>query len=297
MSLSSNKTILILLAVALVGGVLSFVLTTGSSGDGSAEGRKVSSKVIKAKKKPAAAKRSAIRVASTRSGEGRKPVAVKGGGDFMGEDVFNEMPDFSFDEEKEAVLSESVKAVILDLRKAMSGFEPDRKRVFAALQKLQALIAKGVEVPAFAKIEALTAARHVGIDAMSEAVGFLADPDPSVRQAAKETITGDMMMDINASEDDLMAAVMQMVKLQNLTPAECEDLMFTVSTFKNSNKVKVGCEILDNAGQTMRNSFAQNTDFIYEEADVESIKTKADIIKYGKEHPDGSGTDFELKFE
>ena len=297
MSLSSNKTILILLAVALVGGVLSFALTTGSSDDGSAEGRKVSSKVVKAKKKSAEAKRSAIRVASTRSGEGRKPVAVKGGGDFMGEDVFNEMPDFSFDEEKEAVLSESVKAVILDLRKAMSGFEPDRKRVFAALQKLQALIAKGVEVPAFAKIEALTAARHVGIDAMSEAVGFLADPYPSVRQAAKETITGDMMMDINASEDDLMAAVMQMVKLQNLTPAECEDLMFTVSTFKNSNKVKVGCEILDNAGQTMRNSFAQNTDFIYEEADVESIKTKADIIKYGKEHPDGSGTDFELKFE
>ena len=297
MSLSSNKTILILLAVALVGGILSFALTTGSSGDGSAEGRKVSSKVVKAKKKSAAAKRSAIRIASTRSGEGRKPVAVKGGGDFMGEDVFNEMPDFSFDEEKDAILSESVKAVILDLRKAMSGFEPDRKRVFAALQKLQALIAKGVEVPAFAKIEALTAARHVGIDAMSEAVGFLTDPDPSVRQAAKETITGDMMMDINASEDDLMAAVMQMVKLQNLTPAECEDLMFTVSTFKNSNKVKVGCEILDNAGQTMRNSFAQNTDFIYEEADVESIKTKADIIKYGKEHPDGSGTDFELKFE
>lgn len=296
MSLSSNKTILILLAVALVGGVLSFALTTGPSGDGSAEGRKVSSKVVKAKKS-AAAKRSAIRIASTRSGEGRKSVAAKGGGDFMGEDVFNEMPDFSFDEEKEAILSESVKAVILDLRKAMSGFEPDRKRVFAALQKLQALIAKGVEVPAFAKIEALTAARHVGIDAMSEAVGFLADPDPSVRQAAKETITGDMMMDINASEDDLMAAVMQMVKLQNLTPAECEDLMFTVSTFKNSNKVKVGCEILDNAGQTMRNSFAQNTDFIYEEADVESIKTKADIIKYGKEHPDGSGTDFELKFE
>ena len=297
MSMSSNKTILILLAVALVGGVLSFALTTGSSGDGSAEGRKVSSKVVKAKKKSAAAKRSAIRIASTRSGEGRKPVAVKGGGDFMGEDVFNEMPDFSFDEEKEAILSESVKAVILDLRKAMSGFEPDRKRVFAALQKLQALIAKGVEVPAFAKIEALTAARHVGIDAMSEVVGFLADPDPSVAQAAKDTITGDMMMDINASEDDLMAAVMQMVKLQNLTPAECEDLMFTVSTFKNSNKVKVGCEILDNAGQTMRNSFAQNTDFIYEEADVESIKTKADIIKYGKEHPDGSGTDFELKFE
>ena len=38
---------LILLAVALVGGVLSFALTTGSSGDGSAEGRKVSSKVVK----------------------------------------------------------------------------------------------------------------------------------------------------------------------------------------------------------------------------------------------------------
>ena len=292
MSLSSNKTILILLAVALAGGVLSFALKTEPSRDDSAEGRKVSSKVVKAKKK-IAAKRSAVRVASG-SAAVRKP---DGRTDFMGEDVFNEVPDFSFDEEKDANLSAAVKSVIMDLRKAMAGFEPDKKRVFAALQRLQAMIASGTDVPKFVKLEALNAARQAGIDAMAEAVGFLADVDPAVRQAAKEVITGDMMMDGNASEADQMAAIMQMVKLQNLTPAECEDLMFTVSTFKNSNKVKVGCEILDNGGKAIRDSFAQNTDFIYEEADAESIKTKADIIKYGKDHPDGTGFDFDMELE
>lgn len=291
MSMSSNKTILILLAVALTGGVLSFALKTEPSRDGAAEGRKVSSKVVKAKK--IAEKRSAVRIASGRAAV-RKPVVKT---DFMGEDVFNEVPDFSFDEEKDANLSASVKSVIMDLRKAMAGFEPDKKRVFAALQRLQAMIANGADVPSFIKLEALNAARQAGIDAMAEAVGFLADADPAVRQAAKDTVTGDMMMDFNASEADQMAAIMQMVKLQDLTPAECEDLMFTVSTFKNSNKVKIGCEILDNGGKTIRDSFAQNTDFIYEEADAESIKTKADIIKYGKDHPDGTGFDFDMELE
>ena len=291
MSLSSNKTILILLAVALVGGALSFALKTEPSRDASTEGRKVLSKAVKAKK--IAEKRSAVLVASDQAAV-RKPV---GKADFMGEDVFNEVPDFSFDEEKDANLSAAVKSVIMDLRKAMAGFEPDKKRVFAALQRLQAMIASGTDVPKFVKLEALNAARQAGIDAMAEAVGFLADVDPAVRQAAKEVITGDMMMDGNASEADQMAAIMQMVKLQNLTPAECEDLMFTVSTFKNSNKVKIGCEILDNGGKTIRDSFAQNTDFIYEEADAESIKTKADIIKYGKDHPDGTGFDFDMKLE
>ena len=294
MSLSSNKTILILLAVALAGGVLSFALKTGPFEDGTGENGKAT-KVLKskAKKKSVAAKRSAIRIASGQSAV-RKP---DGKTDFMGEDVFNEVSDFSFDEEKDANLSESVKSVIMDLRKAMAGFEPDKKRVFAALQRLQAMIASGTDVPKFVKLEALNAARQTGIDAMAEAVGFLADVDPAVRQAAKETITGDMMMDFNASEADQMAAIMQMVKLQDLTPAECEDLMFTVSMLKNSSKVKIGCEILDNAGQTMRNSFAQNADFIYEEAEAESIKTKADIIKYGKDHPDGDGLDMDIKFQ
>ena len=294
MSLSSNKTILILLAVALVGGILSFALKTGPFEDGTGESGKAK-KVLKskAKKKSAAAKRSAIRIASGQSAV-RKP---DGKTDFMGEDVFNEVSDFSFDEEKDANLSESVKSVIMDLRKAMAGFEPDKKRVFAALQRLQAMIASGTDVPKFVKLEALNAARQTGIDAMAEVVSFLADPDPSVSQAAREMITGDMMMDGNASEADQMAAIMQMVKLQNLTPAECEDLMFTVSTFKNSNKVKIGCEILDNGGKAIRDSFAQNTDFIYEEADAESIKTKADIIKYGKDHPDGTGFDFDMKLE
>lgn len=219
-------------------------------------------------------------------------------GGFFEDELFNGEVDFSFDEEKEAKLSEELKSVIRDLNKAMAGFQPDRKLAYQSLQRLLAIIGRdGANVPAFVKLEALKAISMLGCDAMAEAVAFLGDSEPQVVKAAQKTLM-EQLMDFDATEADQVAVIRQLVKLDSLSPEECESIMFAVSSFhKTSNKVAVGLEIYDHGTENAFAALSKNVDFIYEEAQAESIQSRSDIVKYGKDHPDGKDDDLVIKFQ
>ena len=293
MRVDSIKPLVLWTVIALLGGAVSVAILTGDhwskAGDRS-EGKVLKS--VKVKRTGSAGRKVSTRIAEARKGE---KDASKG--DFFEDDLFKAPVDFSFDEEKEARLSDELKAIIRDISSSMAGFDPDRKRAYLALQRLLAKINGGEDVPSFVKLEALKAIEWLGADAMSEAVGFLADPDAQVAKKASETLI-DMLMDFDATEADLVAAIMQLVKMDTLTPEQCETIMFTTSSFqKNSNKVKVALEVYDHGTDNAMNALSDNVDFIFDEAAAESIQKREDIVKYGKDHPDSKDAEVIIKFQ
>ena len=140
-------------------------------------------------------------------------------------------------------------------------------------------------VPAFVKERALDALKWVGADAMPETVVMVADADPQITTIAKEVLM-EQMMDFDAREADIVAAIKQLVQV-DMEPGQYESMMFTVSSFKNSNKVDVALTVYDKGTDQAFEALSKNVDFIFDQSESESIQTKEDIIQYGKDHPDG----------
>ena len=292
--MNKGKICISVALLAIFGGLLACFVVPGLFGNEKVE-QKSAKKTLRAVKVKGAktAKKSAHKV------ETRNRVAEKGKVDnWGGKDPFGAEIDFSFDDEKDAQLSSDVKAIIKELNASVAGFEPDRKRAYAALQKLLAKInaSGGGAIPAFVKERALKAIQWVGAGALPEAIGFMADADPQIAKEATKTAM-ELLMDFDATEADLVVAIKQLVKLESLTPEQCETIMFTTSSFKNSNKVAVALEVYDAGTDKAMAALSKNVDFIFEEAEAESIRTRADIVKYGKDHPDGEGSDFSIKFQ
>ena len=296
---SSNVKICISVAIlAVFGGLLAyFVMPMGGEGKAGEKSAQKALRVVKVKGGKSAKK--VERKVATRGRVAERGGVKKGVDSWGGKDPFATDIDFSFDDEKAAQLSDDLKSLIKELNASVAGFEPDRKRAYAALQKLLAKInavGGGSSVPSFVKERALKAIQWVGSPALPEAIGFMADADPQVAKMATETAM-DLLMDFDAKEADLVEAIKVLVKLESLTPEQCETIMFTTSSFKNSNKVAVALEVYDAGTDKAMAALSKNVDFIFEEAEAESIRTRADIVRYGKDHPDGEGTDFSIKFQ
>lgn len=296
---TNNVKICVSVAIlAILGGLVAyFVMPMGGEGKAGQKSAQKALRVVKVKGGKSAKK--VERKVETRGRVAERAGAKKGIDSWGGKDPFATDIDFSFDDEKAAQLSDDLKSLIKELNASVAGFEPDRKRAYAALQKLLAKInavGGGSSVPSFVKERALKAIQWVGSPALPEAIGFMADADPQVAKMATETAM-DLLMDFDAREADLVEAIKVLVKLESLTPEQCETIMFTTSSFKNSNKVAVALEVYDAGTDKAMAALSKNVDFIFEEAEAESIRTRADIVRYGKDHPDGEGTDFSIKFQ
>lgn len=214
--------------------------------------------------------------------------------DGWGDDPFSESPAFDFDEEKDAQISDELKGILGDLNRAISSFNPDRKAVYAAVQRLLATIyaGKGDTIPRFAKIQAIDALKVIGAGGIAEMVGFLGDSDEVVEKSAADALM-EQLIDFDVTEAQQLAIIQQLVKV-NLSPENYESIAFTISSFKNANKVKAALAIYDSGTDGAMAALANNVDFIFDEAEAESIRTRDDIVKYGKEHPTDDA-DFEIE--
>ena len=213
--------------------------------------------------------------------------------DGWGADPFSETPAFDFDEEKDARMTQELKDILTDLNRALGAFDPDREAVYAAARRLLAAIyAGGGDVPQFAKIRAIEALKWLGSSAAAEMVGFLSDGDDVVVKNATDALM-EQLIDFNATEAEQLAIIQQLVKVQ-LSNENYESIIFTVSSFRNSNKVKAALAICDTGTDGALAALENNVDFLFDEAEAESIQTRADIVQYGKDHPD-TGTDFDIE--
>lgn len=305
--------LLLLVAACVVGWSL---MPTG--GRRSSE-RELESKALVSRKitgeKPSKAERREQRVANAEKGARRSSPKVEEWNPFG-----SEKPSFEFDDEREAELSEEVKAIIAEINDAFRRPDTDKKAVCQAVQKLIAYMygssasagagkrargsrggakiaslsgGTGENVPGFVKERALDALKWVGVDAMPETLALVADSDPQISANAKEALM-EQMMDFDAREADIVAAIKQLVQV-DMEPGQYESMMFTVSSFKNSSKVDVALTVYDKGTAQAFEALSKNVDFIFDQSEYEGIKTREDIVKYGKEHPDGKDDfDFDL---
>lgn len=213
--------------------------------------------------------------------------------DGWGADPFSEKPSFDFDEELDAQMNDELKSILADLNTAFSQFDPNRKTVYTAAQRLLAAIAAGrYDVPRFAKLKAIDALKWLGTTGVPEMIGMLTDADGVVVQEAKDALM-EQLVDFDTNEAQLLAIVEQLVKVP-LSDANYESILFAISSFSNANKVRASLAICDTGTEGALAALQKNVDFVFDEAEAESIQTREDIVQYGKDHPD-TQTDFDLE--
>lgn len=234
--------------------------------------------------------RQAVKVNSARVAEksAAKPDAFAGWGD----DPFAENPSFDFDEEKDAQMSEQLKGLLAELDRACGSFATDRKAIYGAVSRLLAMAERGESVPQFAKLRAIEALKQIGSIGIPEMLGMMADADDIVVKNATSSLM-EQLIDFDVTEAQQLEIIRRLVTVE-MSPENYESIAFTISSFKNVNKVKAALAICDTGTDGALAALSNNADFIFDEAEAESIQTRADIVQYGKDHPD-SGTDFDIE--
>ena len=192
--------------------------------------------------------------------------------------------DFTLEGEVAVEMSKAVLDLIAEMRRAQGKF--DRKGVLAAVRKLLDMIAKGEPVSAFAKTQAIDALKFVGgglFEAMPELVQLAADPEPEVAEASLAALQ-ELLWDFDTTPQQIADAIAKLVKLTNdgqiLNP-----FIFEMNGMPNSLKVSTSLVILDSGNKTAIEALDDNMAFVFDDFN-DKIKTRADIIQYGKDNPD-----------
>ena len=192
--------------------------------------------------------------------------------------------DFTLEGEVAVEMSKAVLDLIAEMRSAQGKF--DRKGVLAAVRKLLDMIAKGEPVSAFAKTQAIDALKFAGgglFEALPELVQLAADPEPEVSEASLAALQ-ELLWDFDTTPQQIADAIAQLVKLttdgQILNP-----FIFEMNGMPNSLKVSTSLVILDSGNKTAIEALDDNMAFVFDDFN-DKIKTRADIIQYGKDNPD-----------
>ena len=293
--MSKTKIILTIAGTALLLGWGWYALMPSIDDEAGVKSEKGRSLSIKEQRRQTAKKRESTKI-KTGAGKrveakGRKSEPMKDTDDWF-EEAFSTKIDFSFEEENDPRVTKEIRSIFKDLNDALAGFEPDRKKAYAAYSRLLSKIYAngGSDVPYFVKDRAISLLSVLGSDAASEALGFLSDTDEKVVSQATDALM-EQLMDFDAKQSDMLAVIKELAKL-NLSAAQCESIMFTIGSFSNSAKVEAALALYDSGNTVAQNVVINNADFVFEEAEAESIKGREDIVQYGKDHPDGTGMDF-----
>ena len=279
---------LIVLTLGLVGlGFGGWKLTApGKETHDEKPGKVLRSRVIRDAKP--AAKRSVRRIdASSRRREVAKGKVDDNWNPFAEEKGKFDMDlDFTLAGEVAVEMSKAVRDLIAEIRRAQGRF--DSKGVLVAVRKLLDMIAKGEHVSAYAKVQAIDALKFAGgglFEALPELVQLAADPEPEVSEASLAALQ-ELLWDFDTTPQQIADAIAQLVKLttdgQILNP-----FIFEMNGMPNSLKVSTSLVILDSGNKTAIEALDDNMAFVFDDFN-DKIKTRADIIQYGKDNPDSA---------
>ena len=283
---------LIVLSVALVAiGVGGWLMSAPKAEKPSDKSGKVlRSRVIREAK--VATKKSAkrISVSSRReAGKGGKSKVDENWNPFESDKDFDMDIDFALEGEVAVEMSKAVRDLIADMLRAQGRF--DRQAVLAAVRKLLDMMAKGEQVSAFAKCQAIDALKFVGggvLESLPELVQLAADESSEVSEASLAALQ-ELLWDFDTTPQQIADAIAQLVKLTTdgtiLNP-----FIFEMNGMPNSLKVSTSLVILDSGNQTAINALGDNMAFVFDDF-AGKINTRADIIQYGKDNPDSADQD------
>lgn len=204
---------------------------------------------------------------------------------FSNDNDFSMDADFLLEGEVCTEMSKAVRELLDRLGRVQAKF--DKKGTLNTVRQLLAMMARGEAVSSYAKIQAIEALKFAGggiLESLPEFVQLAADADPEVSQASLAAIQ-EMLWDFDTTPRQIADAIAQLVKLTD-DPMVLQPFIFEMVDMPSSLKVETSLVILDSGNNAAVEALGDNMAFVYDDF-TGAIKTRQDIVQYGKDHPDG----------
>lgn len=184
-------------------------------------------------------------------------------------------PDFLSDLDEEKKMTAEMKRMFLELQAALD--LDNAKKVYALVHKLQLMDEWPDGIPRSVKMKALQALSWFGAAGMAEAVGFLADKDPEIRQESLSKFE-EMLSDWDLGDTGISEIIKQVVKVVHDKDA-LDAFYFELNNMRPTVKADTVLAIYDSKNPEAISVLKDSMEFIFESADGE-IKTRADVEAY-----------------
>lgn len=186
-------------------------------------------------------------------------------------------PDFLADLDEDKKMTAEMKRMFLDLQAALD--LENAKKVYALVHKLQLMDEWPDGIPREVKLKALQALSWFGASGMVEAVGFLADSDPEIRQASLEKFE-EMLSDWDLGDTGVSAIIKQVVKVVHDKDA-LDAFYFELNNMRPTVKAETVLAIYDSQNPEAISVLQNTMEFVFESG-VGEIKDRADVEQYLK---------------
>lgn len=258
----------IMACLAMVFSGLIWLLRPSESKVRAQDGKVLRSKIIRDAKKASERNRTATRIEGFSINERKAASAGEG-------DSAEKKPWDFVDEDMES-LSEDLRKLLAELAEAED--ENDRKSVFEKVQALQAMIAKGVDVPAFVKLKAISALSWIGSSSVPELLGFLGDSDVSVVDAAYDSF-GEMLSDFSMGDRQTAEIIKQVVKVVK-DEERLRTYLMELDNMRPSVKYETASAIFGGDNKVAVSVLQEQSEFIFAGENTESVTSQAELDKW-----------------
>lgn len=265
------KTVLMVVAALALGAGSMWVFLGGGADDAKAPGKTLVSRKVKAKK-PAAAKTGSLR---KKKGATATKVAIS--------NQKRLKPTFALGDDEEKKLTEDQRRMIEEIRAALAA--DNFRALMRLVRQMQASNEWPDGIPKAVKLAAVDALGWFGGNCLPELVGFLADADSEVTEAASEAWE-DAIMDYD-SDKDISKYVVKLACKVVTNADSMESILSTINddTMRPSVGVDTIKYVLANGNETAK---AQLQEVIDTFTGTTGITTEKQLDEWLEEHPDPS---------
>jgi len=195
-------------------------------------------------------------------------------------------PDLKLEQEDEAKLTEQMRQIYREMQEAFD--RDDKTRVFALVRRLQSLDEWPDGIPASVKRRALQSLAWFGASGLSEAVGFLADSNPEIRDLTIDTFEQQLADSWDLGDYKLGDTMKAMVKV--VTDADAlESFYEQLNNMRPSVRADVALGVYESGNETAIKVFEQNMGDYMSSSDFDAasseyeVKSREDVEKYQKD--------------
>lgn len=184
-------------------------------------------------------------------------------------------PDFLADLEEDKKMTAEMKKMFFELQAALD--LEDARKVYALVRKLQLMDEWPDGIPRSVKLKALQALSWFGAAGMAEAVGFLADSDPEIRQTTLAEFEK-MLADSWDLGDAKLSVVIKEVSKVVHDRDTLDTFYFELNNMRPTVRAETALAIYDSKNPDAISVLNDNLEFAFESAG--EIKTRADVEQY-----------------
>lgn len=189
-------------------------------------------------------------------------------------------PTFDLDDAEEAVLTAAQKSLLEAIRKALA--DDNKDEVLRLVQKLQASKEWPDGIPKAIKLAAIEAVGWFGVSCLPEIVGFLADSNPEVVEAAVDKFE-EALSDMDISDRERSQILIGASKV--ISDAEVMDqFLFELNDMRNSVAIETIKAIMASGTAASKSALIDNIEFFTGE---EGLDTPEKLDQWLKDNPDG----------